>query len=185
MGHIETAVGMFNAAEVLGEYFLHNDSGTEDEKARRRSTIIPIVVWYIFGIEVGMKALIEKQGKRPGKNHDLKELYDKVSCTIRQKISEKVAATDVNLSSVEDLLTKHRHSFQEWRYTGEFGGILVVAPGALAATLKAIVEVHTEEYGIEMRQTTPDSKGGGIPPSIQDAASEYANEVFQTDVSST
>ena len=61
MGHIETAVGMFNAGEVLREYFRHDDVGTADEKARRRSSIIPMMVVYIFGIEVGIKAFIEKR----------------------------------------------------------------------------------------------------------------------------
>ena len=65
MGHIETAVGMFNAGEVLLEHFCQYDVGTADEKARRRSSIIPMMVVYIFGVEVGIKALIEKQGLTP------------------------------------------------------------------------------------------------------------------------
>ena len=31
MEHTKTAVGMFDAGEVLGEYFGHLDVGTEDE----------------------------------------------------------------------------------------------------------------------------------------------------------
>ena len=57
MGHIETVVGMFNAGEVLREYSLNYRTGTADEKALRNSTVIPMVMAYIFGIEVGIKAL--------------------------------------------------------------------------------------------------------------------------------
>ena len=65
MGHIQTAVGMFNAGEVLREYSLRYNIGTPDEKARRNSTVIPMVMAYIFGIEVGVKALIETPETRP------------------------------------------------------------------------------------------------------------------------
>ena len=131
-----------------------------------------------------MKALIEKQGQRPPRIHDLKKLHAKLPNTIRQKIDDKVAASGLNLSRVENLLTEHRNSLEEWRYMGDFGSIQVIELGAIAATLKAIVEVHVEEYGAEMGQSPPDSKGvSGVPLSIQDAASEYAKEVFNTDVS--
>ena len=65
MRHIHTAVGMFNAGEVLGEYSRYQDIQTKDEKERRTSTVIPMVDAYILGIEVGIKALIEKQGQKP------------------------------------------------------------------------------------------------------------------------
>ena len=105
MGHIETAVGMFNAGEVLREYFRHYDVGTADEKARRRSSIIPMMVVYIFGIEVGIKALIEKQGLKPPRIHDLRELYGKLPASIRCKIEDRTRTFAVGSSTVENLLS--------------------------------------------------------------------------------
>ena len=56
---------MFNAGEVLGEYSRYQDIQTKDENERKTSTVIPMVDAYILGIEVGIKALIEKQGQKP------------------------------------------------------------------------------------------------------------------------
>lgn len=183
MGHIETAVGMFNAGEVLREYFRHYDIGTEDEKARRRSVMMPMVVVYILGIEVGIKALIERQGQKPDRIHDLEKLYGQLLNRTQERIGEKVRAIGINLSSVENLLKEHRNSLQEWRYVRDFRGNLVIHLDAIAATLKAIVDIHTEEYGAEREQKAQESKEqAGIPPLIQDAASKYVENVFTTNV---
>ena len=183
MRHIQTAVGMFNAGEVLGEYFRYQGIATGDEKTRRRSTFIPIVVVYILGIEVGIKALIEKQGQKPPRIHDLKELYRNLPATIQKRVEDKVAAKGVKLPRVKALLTKHRNSLEEWRYIGDFGKTLAINLGAVAATLKAIIDVHTEEDGAEAGQRAQVSRDrGGIPPEIQEAADDYRRNVFETDV---
>ena len=183
MGHIETAVGMFNAGEVLRDYFHHLDVGTADEKARRRSTIIPIMVLYIFGIEVAIKALIEKQGQKAPHTHDLKELYGKLTTIVQGRMKDKWEAYGVGSSKAEDLLSYHCKSFEEWRYMGEFGGALVVEPAAIATTLRAIIDVHTEEYGAKTGEKAVDARGGGsVPHSIQEAASEYVKKVSNTEV---
>ena len=47
-------------------------------------------------------------------------------------------------------------------------------PSAIAATLRSIVEIHTEAYGMEISKPVPDSrKEGSVPTSIQRAATEY------------
>ena len=183
MEHIHTAVGMFNAAEVLHEYFRHYDIGTEDEKARRRSTLIPMVVLYIFGIEVGIKALIEKQGEKPAWIHDLRDLYDKLPKGIQAKIDNRVTESGVKLSTVVDLLTIHRKSFDQWRYVRDSNvGGLAVDPGALAATLRAIIDVHTAEYGTKTRREAPRlGKLEAVPPWVSDAAAQYMKGVGGTD----
>ena len=61
MGYIETAVGMYNAGELLYGYF-KNTQERGDDKERGISVFIPMVIVYIFGIEMGIKALIQKQG---------------------------------------------------------------------------------------------------------------------------
>ena len=182
MGHIETAVSMFNAGSVVHEYFRHHTIGTEEEKARRRSTIIPTVVLYIFGLEVGMKALIEKQGESPPKTHDLERLYGQLDVSVQSKITTKMLGSGANVSSLESLLGYHRNSLEEWRYMGDLKNSLIVDLDALAASLKAAIEVHSEEYGSESKARP--SEGGqscGVPTSIQKAASRYIKDVFTTD----
>ena len=183
MGHIETAVSMFNAGEVLHEYFRHHNEGSEDEKAQRGSTIIPLVVVHILGIEVGLKALIERQGQTPDRVHDLKDLYGQISSKIREQIGNKIAAYGVDAVAIEGLLTTHRDSLQEWRYMGDYGATVVVDLKAISATHKAIIEVHTKVYGAAIgRKERPASKGQvGVPKAIQDAATQYMKDVSSTD----
>ncbi len=180
MNHIKTAVGMFNGGEVLREYFGHLNVGTEDEKARRRSTIIPMVVTYMFGIEVGLKALIEGQGQKPPHIHDLKNLYRNVAATVRKRIEDKlVAYTRESKVALAGLLTHHRNSLQEWRYMGDFQGGKIVHPSMIGATLREIIEVHTEVYGVETdvaEDTSTDT--ADVPLSIQKATSEYMKDVY-------
>ena len=183
MRHIQTAVGMFNAGEVLREYSRYQDIQTQDEKGRRTSTVIPMVVVYILRIEVRIKALIEKQRQKPPRIHDLKELYRKLPATIQKRVEDKVAAKGVKLPRVKALLTEHRNSLEEWRYIRDFGKTLAIDPGAIAATLKAIIDVHTEEDGAEVGQRAQVSRDrGGIPPEIQETADDYRRNVFETDV---
>ena len=81
------------------------------------------------------------------------------------------------------LLTKHRNSLEEWRYIGDFDKDLVIDLGAIAATLNAIIIVHTEEDGAEAGQRAQESKDrGGIPPHLEEAANDYRKDVFETDV---
>ena len=174
MGHIETAVGMFNAGEVLREYFQSYAAGTESEKARRRSALIPMTVVYILGIEVGIKALIETQGQKPPHIHDLKTLYGRLDSSIQCRIEDKLKSLGAAFPRADSLLSYHRNSFEEWRYMGDFGIAKVVDPSAIAATLRSIVEVHTDACGMEASKPVPDSrKGGGVPTSVQRAATEY------------
>ena len=180
MDFIKTAVGMFNAGEVLNEYFSNLDAGTEDEKARRISTFIPMVVTYVFGIEVGLKALIECQGQKPPHTHDLEILYSNIAATVRRRIEDKlVAYTGESQVRLTGLLYYHRNSLQEWRYMGDFQGGRLAHPSMLGATLRAIIDVHNEVYGAETDVTedsftdTPD-----VPLSIQKATSEYMKDVY-------
>lgn len=182
MDYIKTAVGMFNAGELLREYFERKDVGTEDEKGRRISTFIPMVVTYIFGIEVGLKALIQGQGQKPPHIHDLKKLYNRVSSTVRKRIEDKLATYTGELRvNLAGLLTRHRNSLQEWRYLGDFQGSQIVHPSLIGATLRAIIEVHTEVYGVETDLTDDASTDTAeVPISIQMATAEYMKEVYSS-----
>lgn len=174
MGHIETAVAMFNAGEVLREFFQRHGTGTESEKARRRSAVIPMMVVYVLGIEVGIKALIEKQSQKPPRIHDLKTLYDKLQSSIQSRIEDKLKSLDTALPRADSLLSYHRDSFEQWRYMGDFGDTKVVDPYAIAATLRSIIEVHTEAYKMEDSKPVQNSDSEkSVPPSIQRAVAEY------------
>ena len=183
MGHIETAVGMFNAGEVLREFFQLHATGTESEKARRRSAVIPMIVVYVLGIEVGIKALIEKQGQKPPHIHDLQTLYDNLNSSIQSRIEHKLKSLDAALPRADSLLSLHRNSFEEWRYMGNFGNAKAVNPFAVAATLRSIIDVHTESYGMETSKPVVDSgTERSVPTSIQEAAAEYMKQTGVAEV---
>ncbi len=179
MGHIETAVGMFNAGEILREHFQGHAIGTEAERAIKRSVVIPMTIVYVLGIEVGIKALIEKQGQQPPHIHDLEILYSKLDSSIQTRIEGKLKSLGASLPSARRLLSYHRNSFEQWRYMGDFGNTNVVDPSAIAATLWSIVEVHTETYGVETKEAPDLSKEAVAPPSIQTASAEYLRRTGQ------
>ena len=81
------------------------------------------------------------------------------------------------LPRADSLLSYHGKSFEEWRYMGIFGNAKVVDPSAIAATLRSIIEVHTEAYGMEdSKPVLHSSKEGAVPTSIQRAATEYVKK---------
>ena len=131
MGHIQTAVGMFNAGEVLREYFRGHEIGTPDERTRRLSAVIPMMVVYILGIEVGIKALVEMQGQKPPRTHDLKKLYFKLETTKQDRIKDRLEAQGIDSSRAENILSYHWNSFEKWRYMGDSGDALVVEPATI------------------------------------------------------
>ena len=75
---IHTAVGMMNAGGVLYREFSKRNEGSDRDKPIRSSLFIPIAVIFAFGVEIGLKAIIEAQGDRPQPHHDLLKLYRKV-----------------------------------------------------------------------------------------------------------
>ena len=172
MEHIHTAVGMFNGGEVLLAYFTGEaNASTEPDKERRRSVVLPMAVVFFFGIEVAMKALIEKQGQNPPHTHDLASLYALLDSSTQTRIEAKLNPDGVE---VEALLIHHRSSFEQWRYIVDSGkDALVINPGAIAATLQAIIEAHTDLYGAGTTPAPAASGQGGVPPHVQRAAVEY------------
>ena len=174
MGHIETAVAMYSAGEVLHLHFLTHQQGSEDEKARKRSIIIPLVVTTIFGIETALKALVALHGGNVTRTHNLLDLYKILPVAVQERINQRSVTAGGQNTTVEALLALHQKSFQQWRYAGDFGQSLVVDLGAIRAALRAIIETHTEYYGraaTEKAQTVKDQQG--VPQSIKDAASQY------------
>ena len=173
---------MYNGAEQLLAYFQAHDKGSEAERARRRSTLLPLVVTCIFGIEVGLKALIVEQGDRPARTHDLLKLFENLECDARDKIELRARSAGLNAKSVGDLLRAHRDSLQEWRYRGEDSGVLVIAPGDVLLTLRSILEVHQETYGGRASQSEQSPAAESeVPASVLRASSEYIKSVIGTE----
>ena len=66
---------------------------------------------------------------------------------------------------------------------GDFGNAKVVDPSAIAATLRSIIEVHTEAYGMETSKPVVDSgTERAVPTSIQKAAAEYMKQTGVAEV---
>ena len=182
MDHINTAVSMCNAGDVLQQEFVRYDQGTEEEKARRRSLIIPMVVVYAFGIEVALKAIIKRQGETPDQIHDLLKLYEKIPVEAQENINERVSAIVPNVSDVQKLLKEHQESFVKWRYLEDFDGPHVVSLGALQATLRATIEECNCRYGTESKKESVPQGQDGVPKAIQNKATQYAKDVFDAGV---
>ena len=179
MENIHTAVAMYNAGDVLRDEFEKHSTGIEDHKARRRSLIIPMVIVYIFGIEIGLKAVIRGQRQKPDRIHDLLKLYDKLSLETQESINEKVSAIGITVTSVRSVMEEHRNDLQEWRYPEDSDGKFVVDLNILKATLGAIIETYNEKYGavIEgMEQISKDQTR--VPLAIQLKASEYGKNAL-------
>ena len=182
MDHINTAVSMCNAGDVLQKEFVRYDQGTEEEKARRRSLIIPMVVVYAFGIEVALKAIIKRQRETPDQIHDLLKLYEKIPVEAQENINERVSAIVPNVSDVQKLLKEHQESFVKWRYLEDLDGPHVVSLGALQATLRATIEECNCRYGTESKKESVPQGQDGVPKAIQNKATQYAKDVFDAGV---
>ena len=140
--NITTAVAMYHAWTTLSKEFEKKGIGTEEEKAQRRSLLIPIVVLQVFGIEIALKALIMGQGGIPPRSHNLLELYETLAYETQKSIREKGEAMNIR---VQGVMVEHRNSLQEWRYR-EDGKDLIVDPGMIGGTLLAVIQTYEEQY---------------------------------------
>ena len=155
-----TAVSMYHAKDVLTKETETMDKGTEEEKARRRSLILPTVITQVFGIEAALKALIWRQGKTPPKSHDLLKLYKMLVPETQRRIREKGEAVKI---LVEGVMMEHRHSLQEWRYRDSVG-FLPIHTGAIQVAFQAVIETYQEIYGVQANQGTEKSTGESKKP---------------------
>ena len=156
-----TAVSMYHAKDVLTKETETMDQGTEEEKARRSSLILPTVITQVFGIEAALKALIWRQGATPPKSHDLLKLDKMLSPETQRRIRER---GESRTCRVKVILMEHRHSFQEWRYR-DSGGVLPVHTGAIEVAFRAVIDTYQEIYGVGDNQDTEPSPGESKKPS--------------------
>ena len=179
MKRIHTAVGMLNAGVTLYQEFARRSEGSEKEKAISSSLFIPTVVTLAFGVEVGLKAVIEAQGDAPPHHHDLLKLYRKILPETQDFIDRFVSDRVPELSDVQTLLGAHRKSFETWRYLEDSSGPLVIPLETMAMTLEAIVLAHNTKYGIEVAEDRQDPQAvGDSAEELQDFVFEYIGKVF-------
>ena len=181
MDHIHTAVSMFHGATIMHQEFDRHPEGSENERARRRSLVIPLVVAYVFGIEVGIKALIRGQGGNPRRDHDLAKLFEDLEPEIQRQINERVTGMVPRVTDVRSLLEEHRRHFETWRYLVDHPGPQLVHLGPIRVVLQTVIDVHTEKYGNQVGRLTRESASetpSSMPKSIRDKALQYRKNVY-------
>lgn len=158
--NIDTARSSYETSVVLGREIKERIGKTEEEQERatneqRQQGVrlwVADTILSVFGIEVALKALIRREGKEPPNIHDLYRLYKMLAPRTRKRICEKAEKLEAispkeggEVIRAEEVIKKHRKSFEEWRY-GESGKNLDVVFGVLRGTLKAVIETYEEKY---------------------------------------
>ena len=179
MRRIYTAVGMLNAGVFLYEQFNGHIGAPKEEKGIRSSLFIPTAVTFAFGIEVGLKAIIEAQGDAPPYHHDLLKLYRKILPDTQDSIERFASERVPELTDVQTLLKEHRKSFETWRYLEDTTGILAIPLTAMGVILEAIVFAHKAKYGINVAENGQNAQAvAGPSEEVDNFAFEYARRVF-------
>lgn len=117
----------------------------------------------MFGIEVGIKALLQGLGIPFKKIHDLPKLWDDylpehVQDAVNKRVADLCAAhPNLNKPSVRGLLQWHRDSFVDWRYgdpttytddaNAERKVLFLAVPGSLAVVLQALIDIYAQFCG--------------------------------------
>ena len=188
--HIHLAVGMKMAADELWKEL--NDPNTPPD--RQAGIAIPMSWLYVFGIESGIKALMQDtKGLDVVHIHQLDCLWKKLPDTIQKTVEELVAALctiqNVKVPNVEGLLRWHRDSFVNWRYgeptkyedeqgvSRETG--FVAGSTNLRIVLQAIINTHTKLCGDkEAEPATQDSEPQTGGPSLEALRGVYDQQKF-------
>lgn len=181
--NIRTAVAMHHAFYVLAEEFEKGVDGKTEEQDRAAGSFLAANTLGAFGIENAFKALLRRQGEDPGNIHNLRKLYDKLHPETRRNIREKAETIEIRVKNgeirhirVEGVIDEHQESFQEWRYR-ESGKDLPVVLGVLQGTLQALIQVHSEKYGEDLKREKK-QKTGGVTPKMHGRAMEYYKNVL-------
>lgn len=178
--NIHTAASMYQAFHVLIEAYEKGRDGKKEEQDRAAGSLLAANTLGAFGIENALKALIRREGKEPGNIHNLRKLYDKLYPKTQRSICEKAAAIGIRVNGevrhirLEGAIDEHQESFEEWRYR-ESGKDLPVILGVLQGTLHALIQVHSEKYGEDLKREEKQNTGGVTPAMDQRAMEYYAN----------
>lgn len=170
MNFISNARYILIGVKVLQENFdKHSILESEQEKSEKRSLILPMVILGCFGIEVALKALIARQGKKPPNIHDLKDLYAKLSRNTKIRLKENfnkhlrfAGDRSDDFKDLEKFISNNRKGFEFWRYPWDNkpGQTRLIDPGMILAVLWVIIFTHEELYPNEVTDvdsSEPDS----------------------------
>ncbi|WP_415203795.1 HEPN domain-containing protein [Pseudorhodoferax sp.] len=83
-----------------------------------------IVILSSLSIEVALKSLLEKHGKKPPKTHDHIQLYDLVPADTQEMLQDRFEVTAITQNpigptNIRSILESTRQSFEHWRYIHE------------------------------------------------------------------
>ena len=180
--NIRTAMRTYHSHKVLIEAYEKLRGGTKEEQEQAEGSVFAATTLGAFGIENALKALIRREGEKPGDIHNLRKLYDKLKPETQQRISEKGAAIGIRVNGgvrgirVEGVIDEHQKSFEEWRY-GESGKDLPVVLGVLSGTLQAIIQTHDEKYGADIKREEK-QRTGGVLPAMHERVMNYVENVL-------
>ena len=165
--HIYMAVGMLMAGTALHQRV--QDSWTIPDM--KTGLIVPQCLIYVFGIEVGIKAILQGLGISFKKTHDLPKLWDDylpedMQNAVNKRVADLCTAhPNLNKTSVKGILRWHRNSFVDWRYGDpttytddadvERKIQFLADPGSLAVVLQALVDTYVQFCG--------NATGGEVP----------------------
>ena len=154
--HIHMAVGMLMAGDAL-HHRVQDPWTVPDMKT---GLIVPQSLIYVFGIEVGIKAILQGLGISFKKTHDLPKLWDDylpehMQDAVNKRVADLCAAyPNLNKPSVRGLLQWHRDSFVNWRYglpttyaddtDTEREVVFWAEPGSLAVVLRSLVDTYAQ-----------------------------------------
>ena len=90
-------------------------SDNEAENHISISALMSSIVLYALSIEIGLKALIRLEGNAPNQNHNLKQLYDKISEDLKDKIKGELPEEGFKVY-IDSYLEENKNDFIDWRY---------------------------------------------------------------------
>lgn len=169
MDFITNARCNYHAVRILKVNFdKHSDHDPEHIKTEKVSLVLPILILGFLGIEFALKALIESQGQKPPRTHDLKNLYEKLSdntkSTIKENFNKRVmfkgGRSDFN--DWDKFIANNRKGFEFWRYSWEDAPnqTRLISPDMVFAVLLVTTVTHDELY--QNVSTDDDSSESGL-----------------------
>lgn len=120
---------------------LHLDSIqlTDDEETQNGSSfLISSIVLYSLSIEIGIKAILNIEGKAGVTGHDLKDLFDQITPNTKDKIKDNLSKEQFKIK-FDSYLDENKDDFMSWRYNYE--KVNAASSDFLADFARAIIEV--------------------------------------------
>lgn len=110
------------SAKALHSQALQYCGSKNKEKNKQSvSSYTSSIVLFALSIEIGLKALLQLEGKKIRRIHNLKKLYDCLSPDTKNLIDKNLREERFKVNLIE-YLERNGDSFETWRYIYENGG---------------------------------------------------------------